>query len=408
MAKRAFKYTARDRRGIAVSGEVEAENAKTVSHSLKELDYVVVSIEETRLGRLDFLNKARERFFAVTNKDILLFLRQMSAMVKAGLPLLNSLSNIIDQTKNAHLRKILINIASDVRGGRSLSDALSRYPRFFSDFHINMIKAGETGGMLADVLDKLAVIGYEDQELKGRLQSAFAYPVLLVALSLFIVAVLLTFVLPKFINIFQESGAKLPLPTQVLLLISGAVRRFWYVLPALAAVSGAHIYHRIREPKGRYSIHKKILSFPLIGRLVLIVALSRFCKIMGALTKSGIPLLNALGVSEGLLGNEVLVNAISHVKQAVTSGATLSGSLNVSGVFPAMMVQMVAVGESTGKLDEMFFQVGDYYDKESALAIRTLTTLIEPVLLLVMGLIVGFIALSVLLPIFNLVKVLKH
>ncbi len=175
----------------------------------------------------------------------------------------------------------------------------------------------------------------------------------------------------------------------------------------ILAVAG-FFYRGLRSSKTRYHIHKKVITLPVFGWIILIVAVSRFCKIMGALVKSGVSLLDALVVSEGLLGNQVLMNSISHVRQAVVGGMSLAESLKVSGAFPDMMVQMIAVGESTGKLDEMLFQVSDFYDKESTLAIRTMSTLIEPVLLLVMGVITGFIALSVLLPIFNLVKVLKH
>ncbi len=408
MVKNLYNYKARDAGGVAISGQVEAENVKTVSRSLKELGYSVVSIEEAKVRKFKLFEGLKRRFFATSSSDILLFLRQMSAMVNAGLPLISALSNVIGQTKNLHFRKILINVASEVRGGKSLSEAFSHYPRLFTAFHINMIKAGETGGMLGDVLERLAVIGYEERELKGKVQSAFAYPVLLITLSLLIVIALLVFVLPRFISIFEESGAELPLPTVVLLFISSSLRKYWYLLLFVIFVPVFFIAKGLRSPKSRYHIHKKVLSLPVFGRIILIVAVGRFCKIMGALIKSGIPLLNALVVSEGLLGNQVLINTISHVRQAVVGGTPLSESLKVSGTFPTMMVQMIAVGESTGKLDEMLFQISDFYDKESALAIRTMSTLIEPILLLVMGVITGFIALSVLLPIFNLVKVLKH
>lgn len=406
--KKLYKYTARDISGIAISGRVEAESAKAVSHSLKELGYIVVSIDETKTRKLDLIGNMRSRFFAVTSNDVLLFFRQMATMTGAGLPLLNALGNIIDQVKNIHFKKILIDIASEVRGGKSFSEALSHYPRLFTRFHINMIKAGETGGMLPEVVERLASIGYEERELKGKLQSAFAYPVLLVSISMVIVIALLTFVLPKFTGIFQESAVRLPLPTAVLLFVSDALRKFWYLPLIFLGATTFYMQRRYASEKGRYYIHKRILSLPILGNVILIIAVSRFCKIMAALIKSGIPLLEALSVSEGLLGNKVLSNAVSHIKQAVVEGTALSESLKVTGIFPSMMVQMVAVGESTGKLEEMLFHVGDFYDKESALFIRTMTTLIEPVLLLFMGLIVGFIALSVLLPIFNLVKVLKH
>ncbi|MCX5711801.1 MAG: type II secretion system F family protein, partial [Candidatus Omnitrophica bacterium] len=386
MAKRLYKYTARDRSGIAVSGNVEAENIKTVSHSLKELGYVVVSIEESRIKQIKFLSDIKTKFFAINAKDILIFFRQLSAMIGAGLPLLSSLSNVIEQTPNPHFRKILINIASDIRGGRSFSEALSRHPKLFTEFHINMIKASEAGGMMGDVLERLSEITYEEQELRGKINSAFAYPILLVVISLGIVTALLTLVLPKFIGIFEETGTKLPVTTTILLFISNILRRFWFI--PLGAIIFGFIYlkRKLSEAKGRYAIHKKLLSLPLFGNIILIVSVSRFCKIMGALLKSGVSLLDSLSVSQGLLGNQVLSNAVSHIRQAVIGGAPLSESFKISGSFPPMMVQMIAVGESTGKLDEMLAQIGDYYDKESTLLIRTLTTLIEPILLLVMGL----------------------
>ncbi len=406
--KKLYNYKARDLKGIAVSGQVEAESIKVVSHSLKELGYVIVSIEDAGSRKARLFADIKARFFAVTEADILIFLRQVAAMIKAGLPLLNSLSNVIDQTSNLHFKKIIINIASDIRGGKSFSEALSVYPRLFSPFHINMIKAGETGGMMPEVLERLATVGYEEQELKGKIKGALAYPILLIILSILIVTALLIFILPKFISIFEESGTKLPFPTVILLFISSSLRSFWYIPLAAIMLIIFLIRCRKQTEKGRYYLHQKMLTFPLFGRLLLIVSVSRFCKIMGALTKSGIPLLNALAVSQGLLDNQVLNNAVGHVRQAVTGGVSLSESLKVSGAFPSMMVQMLAVGESTGKLDEMFLNIGDFYDKESALIIRTMTTLIEPILLLFMGVIVGFIALSVLLPVFNLVKVLKR
>jgi len=408
MVKRLYDYKARDTNGVAVSGQVEAENIKTVSHSLKELGYTVVSVDAAQVKGFKAFEGVKARFFATSATDILIFLRQMSAMVNAGLPLLTALMNVIEQTRNLPLRKILINLASDIRGGKSLSEAMQRYPRLFTDFHVNMIKAGEAGGMLGEVLERLADIGYEEREIKGKVNSAFAYPLLLISLSLLIVTALLVFVLPRFISIFQESGAELPLPTTVLLFISYVLRRYWYV-PALGIFAIVFFTSKgLQNQKRRYQIHNKIINLPVIGRLILIIAVSRFCKIMGALVKSGVPLLSALSVSEGLLGNQSLINSVSHVRQAVVGGMPFSESLKVSGAFPVMAVQMIAVGESTGKLDDMLFQISDFYDREATLAIRTMSTLIEPVLLLVMGVITGFIALSVLLPIFNLVKVLKH
>ena len=328
-------------------------------------------------------------------------------MMRAGLPLLDSFEAIVSQTKNIKFRKILVQIVEDIKGGKSLSEAMHKHPKIFSVFFVSMVKAGESAGILHQMLDRVSAIGLAELDLKARVRSAMIYPILLVFVSIGIVTFLLVAVLPKFIAIFEESGAKLPLPTLVLLTISGFLRQAWYAILAVGAGLGFLLLKYLRTEKGIYKFHENILRLPLIGELTLKVTVTRLFRILGALTKSGIPLMNALEVVKNIVTNRVFVRAISHIREAVGGGTSLSAAMKISGVFPPMAVQMVSTGEKTGTSDEMFMQISDYYDKELDYSIRGLTSLLEPLLLLSMGGFVGFIALSVLLPIFNLVKVFK-
>ncbi|OIO79124.1 MAG: hypothetical protein AUJ89_05485 [Candidatus Omnitrophica bacterium CG1_02_43_210] len=401
-----FRYKARDKSGIAVSGAIEARGQKEVSYGLKELGYKIISIEEEK-GVSVYIRRLTDKFRGISQQEIVFFARQLGAMMRAGLPLLDSFEAIVSQTKNIKFRKILVQIVEDIKGGKSLSEAMHKHPKIFSVFFVSMVKAGESAGILHQMLDRVSAIGLAELDLKARVRSAMIYPILLVFVSIGIVTFLLVAVLPKFIAIFEESGAKLPLPTLVLLTISGFLRQAWYAILAVGAGLGFLLLKYLRTEKGIYKFHENILRLPLIGELTLKVTVTRLFRILGALTKSGIPLMNALEVVKNIVTNRVFVRAISHIREAVGGGTSLSAAMKISGVFPPMAVQMVSTGEKTGTSDEMFMQISDYYDKELDYSIRGLTSLLEPLLLLSMGGFVGFIALSVLLPIFNLVKVFK-
>ena len=401
-----FRYKARDKSGIAVSGAIEARGQKEVSYGLKELGYKIISIEEEK-GVSVYIRRLTDKFRGISQQEIVFLARQLGAMMRAGLPLLDSFEAIVSQTKNIKFRKILVQIVEDIKGGKSLSEAMHKHPKIFSVFFVSMVKAGESAGILHQMLDRVSAIGLAELDLKARVRSAMIYPILLVFVSIGIVTFLLVAVLPKFIAIFEESGAKLPLPTLVLLTISGFLRQAWYAILAVGAGLGFLLLKYLRTEKGIYKFHENILRLPLIGELTLKVTVTRLFRILGALTKSGIPLMNALEVVKNIVTNRVFVRAISHIREAVGGGTSLSAAMKISGVFPPMAVQMVSTGEKTGTSDEMFMQISDYYDKELDYSIRGLTSLLEPLLLLSMGGFVGFIALSVLLPIFNLVKVFK-
>lgn len=401
-----FRYKARDRLGVAVTGVVQADSHKAVSISLRQLGYQIVFIEEFG-GLAALFQKVQQRFKQAGPYEVVFFTRQLAMMVRAGLPLVDAIGGCAVQTTSVSFRKSLIQLVEDLRGGISLSDALAKHPRLFSSFFISMIRAGEAAGILDQVLERLAAIGEEEMELRGRVQSALVYPVLLVLMSLAIVTFLLVAILPKFVGIFEEAGAQLPLPTVILLSISGFLQRTWIFLPFLLFGAVYALRQYAKSPAGRYKLHSWILRLPVVGPLVQKTILARFCRIFGSLLKSGIQAVAALTITQEVVGNEKVRQALAHIRGAVIGGSNLGDPFRMSTVFPPTLVQMVAVGERTGTLDEILIHLSDFYDSEVERSLRTLTSTLEPVLLLVMGTIVGFIALSVLLPIFQLVRVFR-
>lgn len=403
-----FRYKARDKGGIAVSGTVEAENQAAVTASLRELGYQIIFVEEHR-GLPAFLDALGRRVRRASRpQEVVFFTRQLAMMVRAGLPLADGIQGMAEQPFSPRFKRVIVLLLEALRGGKSFSDALQQHPQLFSKFYVSMVRAGETAGILDQVLERLASIGEEEMELKGRIRSALAYPVLLVCLSLGIVTFLLIAVLPKFVGIFEESGTALPLPTQILLGISRTLQRFWYLIPVLLLAAIVGIRRYARRPHGRHRLHQMVLQIPVLGALIHKTILARFCRIMASLLKSGIPAVPALTITYDLVGNVVIAQAIAHVREAVIGGASLAEPFRLSRAFPPTVVQMIAVGERTGSLDQMFLHLGDYYDGEVERGLRTFTSILEPLLLLIMGLIVGMIALSVLLPIFQLIKVFKR
>lgn len=401
-----FRYKARDRSGVAITGVVEAESQKAVSLSLRELGYQIVSIEEFG-GAAAWLTRFQQSLTRPNQQEVVFFTRQLALMVRAGLPLVDAIHSVTMQSISIPFRKTLILIVEDLKGGISFSEAMARQPRFFSNFFVSMVRAGEAAGILDQVLDRLAAIGEEELELRGRLQAALTYPCLLILMALSIVTFLLVAILPKFVGIFEEAGAKLPLPTIILLAISNLLQRTWFLIPFVIIGGIVYLQQYAKTPRGRYRLHAWILKVPILGRLIHKTILARFSRIMGSLLKSGIQAVAALSITQEVVGNQVVQQALSHIREAVMGGSNLSEPFQMSQVFPPTLVQMVSVGERTGSLDEILLHISDFYDKEVERELQTLTSTLEPILLLVIGIIIGFIALSVLLPIFQLVRVFR-
>ncbi len=401
-----FRYKARDKSGVAVTGVVQADNSKAVGLSLRQLGYQIVFIEEFG-GLPALIQKWQQRMERSGPREIVFFTRQVAMMVKAGLPLMDAIHGVSIQTTSASFRKDLILLTEDLKGGVSFSEALAKHPRLFSNFYISMVRAGETAGILDQVLERLAVIGEEEMELEGRVKSALVYPCLLVVMSVVIVTFLMVAILPKFVGIFEEAGAKLPIPTMILLGISRIFQTFWFLIPVAVFLGVFLIRRYARTPAGRYRLHSWTLKLPIVGPLTQKTILARMTRIMGSLLKSGIQAVAALTIAQEVVGNQVVRQALIHIREAVVGGSNLADPFRMSQVFPPTLSQMVSVGERTGTLDEILLHLSEFYDSEVERDLRTLTSTLEPILLLVMGLVVGFIALSVLLPIFQLVRVFR-
>ncbi|MDO8730744.1 MAG: type II secretion system F family protein [Candidatus Omnitrophota bacterium] len=403
-----YRYKVRDKAGSATLATVEASSRSELTALLRKQGFQVVTIEEAK-GFPVLLDQMVLRFRKRTSpQEVVSFTRQMALLVRSGIPLVDAIESLAEQPFSPVFKEVLRTLGQDLRQGRSFSEALAQHPAAFSVFSVNMVKSAETAGILDQVLERLASLGEEEMELRGRVSSALVYPVLLVFLSLGVVTFLMAFVLPKFISIFEESEVILPLPTRILLFISQLLQNFWFLIPPVVGGAVWAGLRYFRRPEGRVRLHRWILQAPLLGRLMTQTLLARAFRVLAALLKSGVAAVPALAVTEDLMGNEILSNAVGRIRRAVVGGAPLSEPFRAEKVFPSTVVQLVAVGERTGTLDESFLHLADYYDKEVDKSLRTFTALLEPLLLLIMGLVVGFVALSVLLPIFQLVRVFQR
>lgn len=403
-----YRYKARDKTGTATLATVEASSRSELTALLRKQGLQVITIEEAK-GFPVLLDRALLRLKKRSHPgEVVSFTRQLALLVRSGIPLVDAIESLAEQPFSPVFKEVLRTLGQDLRQGRSFSEALAQHPATFSPFSVNMVKSAETAGILDQVLERLASLGEEEMEMKGRVTSALVYPILLVFLSLAVVTFLMAFVLPKFIAIFEESEVVLPLPTRILLFISQFIQNFWFLIPL---VSGGVVWAGLRyfrRPDGRHRLHCWILQAPFLGPLMTQTLLARAFRVLAALLKSGVAAVPALAVTEDLMGNEILSNAVGRIRRAVVGGASLSEPFRAEKVFPSTVAQLVAVGERTGTLDESFLHLADYYDKEVDKSLRTFTALLEPMLLLIMGLVVGFVALSVLLPIFQLVRVFQH
>lgn len=403
-----FIYKARDKYGELLSAAIDVENEMQAASSLRAMGYSVISIEEKKRfmpqGLADFWQKFRKAHL----HELVFFSRQLSALLKSGIPITAAISSINEQVRSKVLKQALSAVLKDIEAGASFSVALAKYPAIFSEVFVSMVGAGEAGGNTAEVLDRLARLSSREFEIKLRVKSAMTYPVILVVVALVIVNFLLVSIVPKFIVIFRSYEVSLPLPTQILLAVSFIVSRLWFL--ALAAVITVIIAGRayLKTEKGRYRADNFLLHMPLFSGLYSNIIVSRMCRTLGEMVKSGVPILEALYVTSKTISNTVIRRVVENVRLAISEGKPLGESFKASGVFPQTVIQMVAMGEKSGRLDQMLIDVASFYDEEVDYAIKNITTALEPLLLLGMGSMVAFIALSVLLPIFNLVKIFKR
>lgn len=399
-----FKYKARDKFAKLVSGTTAAPSEKEAVKKLQEMGYVVVFINEARtFGAEKFLNK----FKRVKAEEINTFTRQLYSLQKAGLPLLLSLEAIALQTENRYFKMAIEEIARDIRGGLSFSDSLKKQSRIFDEVYINMVRAAESGGLMVDILGRLTGLIEQEIDTRSRITSSTRYPMLAFFVLCLGFAILVIFVIPRFASLYGQFDVALPLPTRILIGINVAIKKFWYlVILGTGAVIFAFLRF-INSPAGRPIWDNFRLNVPVIGPLVTMLTMSRFARITAILMKSGVPILEILDLVANTSGNVIIKRAIQNIKESVNQGKGMSEPMKVTQLFPPIVVQMVSIGEQTGRVDELLLNVADYYDRESGYMIKNLTTYIEPILIFVLAVMVLIMALAIFMPMWNLIKVFK-
>jgi len=400
-----FAYTARDNDGRVITGTLEGESEIAVVARLQEMGYFITDLQR-RIKR-PTLEDVLQRFRGVRLKDLTVFTRQFATMINAGLAILAGLSILEVQSENKRLKEILGAVRADIEQGAPLSDALAKHPETFNSLYVNMVRAGEAGGVLDDVLARLAGFLEKELALRQKVRAAMIYPAVIASAAVLIVSFLVFYILPTFVSFFTSLNVPLPAPTRLLIAITVGARRFWYIilLVIVAAVYGARYY--ISTPEGRARYDRFKLRMPVFGSIVHKVAMARFARTLGTLVRSGVPILQALDVVAKAVDNTVVTQAVAAVRSSIREGESIALPLQASGIFPPMVVHMVSVGERTGQLDEMLMKVSDFYDTEVEYAVAGLTSILEPALIIVMGGIVGFVVISFYLPLFNLVGAIK-
>ncbi len=390
-------------RGMTATGERWERDLTAASRA--ELE---ARLTRDRIRPLVIREKGREFVIplfggGVSAKEMSIFTRQLSTMIDAGLPLVQSLEILASQADNKTFQKTLTGVRSAVESGSTLANALRQFPKVFDDLYTNMVEAGEAGGILDNVLQRLAVYIEKNVKLKAAVKSAMIYPTAVIAIMMLIVFALMKWVVPVFTKLFLDLGVALPLPTRIVMNISFLVQSFWWLmgLGLVGAIFAVRAYYA--TPGGRYLIDSMLLRIPLVGILLRKVATARFCRTLGTLLASGVPILDGLTITARTSGNAVIEKALLAVRKAVEEGRTLVEPLKNSGVFPSMVSQMIGVGEQTGALDAMLSKIADFYEEEVDTAVKDLLTIMEPIILVMIGVIVGGIVISLYLPLFDLI-----
>jgi type IV pilus assembly protein PilC len=401
-----FVYEARDAEGQLKKDKIEALNIRVATQRLQEQKMTVIKINQQAggVGNADLLGWY-QNMKKVNEQALTVFSRQFATMINAGLAMVRCLDILSEQTEDKKLQATLIQVRRDVEGGSTLSAALQKHPQVFSTLYHSMVKAGEMGGVLDEVLDRLASFMEKDFALKKKVKSALTYPVVILVMALGIVFFLVTYILPTFVSMFDSMNVQLPLPTKILIETTKAVRNPFVVIIAIAViVVGFFLLNRyVKTPVGRRQYDLFKLNIPVFGLLNKKVAISRFCRTLGTLLSSGVPIMQALEIVGKASGNEVIALTVSKIRESIREGESIASPLGASGMFPPMVTQMVAVGEETGNLDAMLSKIADFYDTEVEYLLSSLTSMLEPIMIVGMGGIVGFIVVSVFMPLYQLI-----
>ena len=399
-----YIYKATDKNGTYVEGNISASDYKGAIQQIRKLNYFPVKVSEGKGSSKLSSGMALSMpswGSPIPLKDLMTLTQQLATLVDSGLTLDDGLATLIKLSETEKIRSVLADVRKQVHAGSSFADALAEHPKVFSKLYVNMIRAGEAGGILGETLSRLALFMEKSVELKNSIRSAMVYPAILTLVGGTAVIILITFVIPQFSKLFEEMGAALPLPTQIMLGLSSLIINYWPAL--ILAITGfiAAFTFYIKTNNGRLKWDGILLKLPLFGPLIQKIEVSRFSLTLATLLKSGVPILQAMGIVQSILINRVVSDSIVVLQQALKKGNGLSGPLQKEGIFPPMAVHMITVGETSGALDEMLTKVSKTYDKEVEQSIKQVISLIEPMMILLMAVIIGFIVVSMLLAIFS-------
>ena len=400
-----FAYKVRDRSGKIFTGNMEGENRNSVVSRLREMDYFITSVNEKRGNIL--LSRQINLFKSIKLRDLTIFYRQFATMVNAGLTLVNSLDILTEQVENKALANNIKVIKSDVEAGSTLADAMAKFPQVFTELYVSMVRAGEIGGVLDDILLKIADLMEKDYALRQKIKSAMSYPGFVAGAAILMSIFMLTFILPQFVGVFASFGGELPGLTQFFVTLTVLFQKYWYLFFIVFAALIAAFLAYIKTPNGKLNFDKFKLNAPIFGEISRKGAIARFTRILGTLIKSGVPILEALQVSSNAIGNLVISAAVLGAKTKIKEGQSISSPLAASGVFPPMVTQMIMVGEESGELEEMLVNVAKFYDVEVDRAVEKLTAIIEPLMMAFIGLTVGTMIIAMYLPIFGMINLIQ-
>lgn len=404
-----FEYKALDRAGRNKKGIIDADSPVSARQKLRGSGVFPVEVKEAspRTKTLASNPSISSFFKRVRFSEISAATRQMSILLGAGIPLVSCLGTLMSQTSNPALKKVFAQVKESVNEGASLASSLSQHPKVFSDVYVNMVKAGEASGSLDLVLERLADFSEHQQALRGRFKAAMAYPILMCAVGSSVLFFLITFVIPDILSVFDEMHQSLPFPTLALISVSDFFKSFWWAILSGLAACIILIKRAVKNPAGRYFWDKAMLRMPVFGSINIKIAMSRFARTLGSLLQSGVPLLSALDIVRSIVNNTNIAKAIDNAIDQIEAGKSLSAQLGQSRWFPPIAVQMISAGEQSGKLEEMLYNIANVYEREAETQVTAMTSMLEPVMILIMGLIVGFIVISILLPIFEMNQMIR-
>jgi type IV pilus assembly protein PilC len=394
----AYAWKGKNRLGDLQEGVIVSETRDSAAATLKRNGLQVLSVRPQ--------SAAGGKTGSVKSKDLAIFTRQFSVMIDAGLPLVQCLEILGAQQSDKNFQKIIGAVRSDVEQGATLQTALSKHPKAFNDLYVNMVGAGEAGGILDLILQRLS--GYIEKAVKltGKVKGAMTYPITVIVIAITVVGIIMVKVIPVFSQMYEGMGSALPFPTQICIMISNIIIHYFLLLVVAIALIVIGLKYYYKTPSGRLTMDTFILKIPIIGDMLRKVAVARFCRTLGTLTSSGVPILEGMDITARTAGNMVIQNAIMKSREAVEQGRNIAGPLAETKVFPPMVIQMVGVGEATGALDAMLSKVADFYEDEVDNAVAAMTAMMEPLIIAILGGVIGFIVVAMYMPIFNLANVM--